>query len=163
VVATASRSQREDRANHKHTSRWLKAALCGVLMSAAAAQAAANDISIENGWLRLVVPERPAAGYFKLDNGTDAAIALVAASSSGCGQLMLHQSQTVNGIDTMRSVKGIVIPAHGSVSFTPGGYHLMCMSPAAALAPGASVPVTLKFADGRTVTSNFAVRSTSGN
>lgn len=141
---------------------WLAAALCGVLMSATAAQTAANDVSIAHGWLRLILPARPAAGYFKLDNSTGAAIKLVDASSSSCGQLTLHQSRNVNGVETMLPVKSVQVPAHGSVSFTPGGYHLMCMSPAATLSPGKSVPVTLKFADGKTITADFAVHGADG-
>jgi periplasmic copper chaperone A len=132
--------------------------LCSLLMSATVAQAAANDVSVANGWLRFIIPNRPAAGYFDLDNSTDAAIKLVGASSPGCGQLMLHQSRNVNGVETMAPVQSVDVPAHRSVSFTPGGYHLMCMSPTARLSPGSSVPITLKFANGSTITADFAVR-----
>lgn len=132
--------------------------LCSLLMSATVAQAAANDVSIANGRLRLIVSDRPAAGYFDLDNSTNAAIKLVGASSPGCGDLMLHQSRNVNGVETMAPVQSVEVPAHGAASFTPGGYHLMCMSPNAKLSPGSSLPVTLKFANGRTITADFAVR-----
>jgi periplasmic copper chaperone A len=132
--------------------------LCSLLISATVAQAVANDVSIANGWLRFLVSDRPAAGYFNLDNNTNAAIKLVGASSPDCGQLMLHQSRNVNGVETMASVQSVEVPAHGSVSFTPGGYHLMCTSPTAKLVPGSSVPITLRFANGRTITADFAVR-----
>ena len=132
--------------------------LCSLLMSATVVQAVANDVSIANGWLRFIVPDRPAAGYFDLNNGTDAAIKLIGASSPGCGQLMLHQSRNVNGVETMAPVQSVEVPAQGSVSFAPGGYHLMCMSPTAKLSSGNSVPITLKFANGRTITADFAVR-----
>ena len=146
----------------KGTCAWLTAALCSVMIGATAGQAAVNDVSIAQAWIRLIVPARPAAGYFKLDNGTDAAIELVGASSGGCGQLMLHQSRNVSGVETMVPVKSIEVPAHGSVSFTPGGYHLMCMSPAATLSPGKKVPITLRFADGKTIMAYFAVRGADG-
>ena len=132
--------------------------LCSLLMSATAAQAVANDVSVAHGWLRFIVSSRPAAGYFDLNNSTNAVIKLVGASSPGCGQLMLHQSRNINGVETMAPVESVEVPAHGSVSFMPGGYHLMCMSPTAKLSPGNNVPITLKFANGRTITANFAVR-----
>jgi copper(I)-binding protein len=132
--------------------------LCSLLMGVTVGQAVASDVSVANGWLRFIVPDRPAAGYFDLDNSTDTAIKLVGASSPGCGQLMLHQSHNVNGVETMAPVQSVEVPAHKSVSFTPGGYHLMCMSPTARLLPGTSVPVTLKFANGRTITAEFTVR-----
>jgi periplasmic copper chaperone A len=134
------------------------AALCMILNNPIAARAATGGVSITDEWLRFIVPTRPAAGYFRLDNNTDAAIELVGAASPGCGELMLHQSRNVNGTETMSPVKNVQIPAHGSVKFTPGGYHLMCMSPTATLSLGKSVPVTLKFADGKSLTVDFPVR-----
>ena len=142
--------------------RWayakLASTLCGLLMSATVAQAVASDVSVANGWVRFIVSSRPAAGYFVLNNSTNAVIKLVAASSPGCGQLMLHQSRNINGVETMAPVESVEVSAHGSVSFTPGGYHLMCMSPNAKLSSGSSVPITLKFATGRTITADFSVR-----
>jgi copper(I)-binding protein len=134
------------------------AALCITLSYLAPARAAATSVSVTDEWFRLIVPTRPAAGYFKLANNTDTAMELVGAASPGCGDLMLHQSHSANGNETMRLVKSLQIPARGSVNFTPGGYHLMCMSPTATLSPGKSVPVTLKFADGRSLTVDFPVR-----
>jgi copper(I)-binding protein len=54
------------------------------------------------------------------------------------------------------------VPAGGSIAFTPGSYHLMCMDPKAAMKPGGSVPVTLQFQDGGRLTANFAVRNAAG-
>lgn len=134
------------------------AALCMILNDPTATHAATGNVSVTDGWLRFIVPTSPAAGYFRLDNNTNAAIEPVGAASPGCGELMLHQSRNVNGTETMSPVKNVRIPAHGSLEFTPGGYHLMCMSPTATLSPGKSVPVTLKFADGKSLTVDFPVR-----
>ena len=125
------------------------------------AEAAGPDVSISDAWMRVIVPSRPAAGYFKLENMSDEAVDLTAASSPGCGMLMLHQSVHENGMDKMMMVKSIAVPAHSKVEFAPGGYHLMCMSPSADLKPGASVPVTLKFASGD-ITVDFAVKDATG-
>jgi periplasmic copper chaperone A len=162
TILQVSRSMPAHGRDANHFCVRLAAALCGVLMIATAAHAAANNVSVAHGWLRLVVPTRPAAGYFELNNSTDAAIELIGASSSGCGQLMLHRSRNVNGVETMHPVKSVQVAAHGSVSFTPGGYHLMCMSPAATLSPGKNVPITLKFADGMTITADFVVHGADG-
>ena len=75
---------------------------------------------------------------------------------------MLHQSRNVNGVEQMEMVSSVTVPAHGSVKFAPGGYHLMCMSPSANIEPGRTVPVTLTFADHRTVTKPFMVRGANG-
>jgi copper(I)-binding protein len=59
-------------------------------------------------------------------------------------------------------VKSLKVPAHGTLSFQPGGYHLMCMKPQSSMKIGASVPVTLKFADGKTLTASFPVKGPGG-
>jgi periplasmic copper chaperone A len=65
-------------------------------------------------------------------------------------------------MSSMSSVAQIDILAGGTLSFAPGGYHLMCMNPTALMKQGSSVPVTLDFADGSKIAVSFAVRSASG-
>lgn len=140
----------------------LAGALGAVLAAGTVAHAADNGVKVSDPWMRLVVPSRPAAGYFTLSNDTAKAQVLIGATSPACGMLMLHQSIQQNGMDRMSMVKSIRIPAHGDVKFAPGGYHLMCTSPSKAVTPGGSVPVTLRFADGGTVTARFPVRGAMG-
>lgn len=138
----------------------LRAALFAGLMPFLAAQAFAgtDGLGLSDGWMRIIIPSRPAAGYFTLKNNSSTERKLVGASSPDCGMMMLHQSKTENGVDQMMPVKEVAVPAHGSVHFAPGGYHLMCMRPKAAVKPGKSVPVTLTFDDGTSLTADFAVR-----
>jgi hypothetical protein len=108
------------------------------------------------------MPSLPAAGYFTLSNPTGAAHTLTGAASPACGMLMLHRSVDESGRERMEMVQSVSIPAHGKVTFAPGGYHLMCMSPSKAMTPGHSVPVTLRFADGGSLTASFPVRNATG-
>jgi copper(I)-binding protein len=124
--------------------------------------AAAGGVSIENPWMRFIIRATPAAGYFTLKNDTGNAVELTGASSTACGMVMLHETKQVNGVETMMMVKTIKVPAHGSFSFAPGGYHLMCMQPQMSMQVGASVPVVLKFADGKTLTATFPVKGPGG-
>ena len=87
---------------------------------------------------------------------------VIGAASPACGMLMLHRSVEQGGQERMVSVTSVPVPAQGKVSFAPGGYHLMCMSPAAAMRPGRSVPVTLRFAGGGSLTASFPVRNATG-
>lgn len=127
-----------------------------------AAHAAEHGLAVHDPWMRSVVPSRPAAGYFTLSNDTSEPQTLVGAASPACGTLMLHRSVHQGGEDRMMMVKSLPVPAHGTVKFAPGGYHLMCTSPSQAVKPGQSVPVTLRFADGGTVTAKFPVRGVTG-
>lgn len=128
----------------------------------AAAHAGDNNLAISDPWVRTVVPSRPAAGYFTLTNKTAKAEELVGASSPACGTVMLHQSVDQNGVEKMLMVKSIAVPPGGQIKFAPGGYHLMCMMPSKDVMPGHSMPITLRFADGGTITASFPIRSAMG-
>jgi periplasmic copper chaperone A len=126
------------------------------------AHAQLQMVSIANPWIRFINPMTPAAGYFTVTNAGARSVVITGASSPDCGSLMLHQSRNVSGVEQMEMVSSVTVPAHGSVTFAPGGYHLMCMSPSANVVPGRTVPVTLTFADHRTMTKPFIVRGANG-
>jgi copper(I)-binding protein len=130
--------------------------------SPAARAAAPDGVSLGEQWFRFITPTIPAAGYFTLSNSSATPQTLIGASSSACGLLMLHQSVTKNGVEQMIMVPKVPVAAHGTLQFAPGGYHLMCMSPAAAMRPGQSVPVTLQFEGGASLSANFPVRGATG-
>ena len=140
----------------------LSVALAAALVTATAPAALAAGLRIEKPWMRLIIKARPAAGYFTLHNDTDKAVALTGASSSACGMTMLHETKEVNGVAKMMHVGSIKVPAHGKLTFQPGGYHIMCMKPQASMVVGKGVPVTLKFADGKTLTAQFPVTGPGG-
>ena len=136
-------------------------ALAAFLIGSSAV-AVAGSITIESPWLRFIIKDRPVAAYFSLRNDTDRPVELTGAASSGCGMVMLHQSKETGGVDKMLSVKSVTVPAHGTLNFTTGSYHLMCMNPQSTVAVGGAVPVILKFADGRTISADFQVKGPGG-
>ncbi len=149
---------------HLLPSRLIRAAEALALLLAAAplAHAAEPGVAIRHPWLRFIIPARPAGGYFTLANASGTPRTLVGADSPACGSLMLHRSMHQGGVERMAMVRSVPVPAHGKVSFAPGGYHLMCLSPSKEVAPGRSVPVTLRFADGGSITAAFPVRGPGG-
>jgi copper(I)-binding protein len=121
-----------------------------------------SHVTAANGWFRALPANLPPGGYFELRNTGRWPVLLKGAGSPACGMLMLHKSESKNGVGTMEDVSSLEIPAGGTLSFAPGGYHLMCMGPTAAMKPGASVTVTLDFADGTKVSTTFAVKNARG-
>ncbi len=136
--------------------------LCGALVAGRTVWAGETGLALSGPWFRLVMPSLPAAGYFTLSNSGATAQTVIGAASPACGMLMLHRSVDQGGQERMVEVASVPVPAHGKLSFMPGGYHLMCMSPAAAMRPGQSVPVTLRFAGGKSLTASFPVRNATG-
>ena len=127
-----------------------------------AAPAFAADVTISDAWFRALPAKLPAAGYFTLRNGGADTVTLTGASSPACAVLMLHKSDEMNGMVGMSDVESIPVAAGDTLTFAPGGYHLMCMNPTVAMKPGGKVPVTLQFAGGAKMTVDFTVRDAKG-
>ena len=142
----------------------MKSLIGGIALAAIAAAPclAAPQLTVTYPWFRALPGGLPAGGYFDLHNGTGRTMTLNGATSPACGMLMLHKSDTMGGMASMSDVSTIEVPAGGTLSFSPGGYHLMCMQPAAAMQRGGKVSVTLQFADGTKLPVTFGVRGANG-
>jgi periplasmic copper chaperone A len=140
----------------------MRATLRALLIVSAFVQsaAAAPGVTVSDAWLRALPGGLPAGGYFTLHNPTAKTLTLQSASSPACGMLMLHKSDTMGGMATMANVDTIDVKPGGTLEFSPGGFHLMCMKPM--LKPGDKVSVTLHFAGGAKVQADFAVRGANG-
>ena len=137
--------------------KWLSLAF---LFAASAASAAPFDVT--DAWFRSLPGKLPAAGYFTAQNNTRRDVAITGARADGCGMLMIHQSRSAGGVNSMDMLDKVTVPAGGQVSFAPTGYHLMCTEPKPVMKPGATVPVTLLFQGGGKVTASFIVRNAAG-
>src|SRR5699024_1098625 len=93
-----------------------------------------------------VMPGAPvAAGYFQLDNPGDTAITVVALSSPQFKRVHMHESLTGDdGTASMKPIDSVTVPAGQSLSFAPGGYHLMLFDAGQELAPGDEVTLQLQ-------------------
>lgn len=143
-------------------SKRIPEAILAVFLATVPVSAFAAPVTVADGWFRALPANLPSGGYFTLHNGGPAQIVLTGASSSACGMLMLHLSETMNGMASMSGVTSIPVAPGATLKFAPGGYHLMCMNPTPAMKQGASVPVTLEFAGGATMTAPFAVKNAKG-
>lgn len=138
------------------------AAAMAVIPIVACDAASPPSVAVEQGWFRSLPGALPAAGYFVLHNTGDKPLVLRGADSSACGAVMLHKSDSMNGMAMMEDVPKVDVPAGGTLRFAPGGYHLMCMNPTAKMKVGTEVPVTLHFIDATEVEAGFAVRGATG-
>lgn len=143
--------------------QWLGKALVGLVCGAALAVSAgafaeAPPVHVEKAWIRWLPANLPAAAYAEIVNDSDATVRLVGASSPDYGMVMLHRSRLAHGDSTMEHVEGADIPAHGRLTLSPGGYHLMLSHPTRTLKPGDTVTMTLEFAGGGNVKTTFPVQ-----
>jgi copper(I)-binding protein len=100
---------------------------------------------------------RVAAGYLTVDNSEGAADRLIGVRIEG-PMAMIHESREVDGVMTMPHIDAIEVEAGETVSFAPGGYHIMIMgiSPDE-FAIGDIVPITLVFDKAGEVAVDFSV------
>lgn len=66
-----------------------------------------------------------AAAYGVFVNGRDSALVVDSITSSASPAVSAHSTREENGLVSMVPIERLVIPAHDSVTFAPGGSHLM--------------------------------------
>jgi copper(I)-binding protein len=107
-----------------------------------------GDITIEHP---IVAPpprgQTMTAGYMTLINAGSAADRLISASSPAARSVEIHETRAGTGgmMQMQPRPGGVVIPAHGSAVFAPGGLHLMIMGLSQGLDEGDAFPLTLRF------------------
>jgi copper(I)-binding protein len=137
--------------------RFLLRLPAALLLMAPGAFAAA-PVTITAAWARATPPGvSTAAVYCTVRNDGDAD-RLLGASSPAARQVTLHAEEEEHGMQHMRQLAGIEVPAHGSVELAPGRMHLMLVGIAAPLAAGATINVTLRFEKAGEVTIDVPVR-----
>jgi hypothetical protein len=106
----------------------------------------AGDIVVEKPWARATPKGVQVGGGYLTIRNNGAAPDRLTGGSADFAAVEVHQSTSENGVSQMRELKdGLNIPAHGSVGFSPGGYHLMFTHLTHPLSKGDSVKATLNF------------------
>lgn len=128
--------------------------ILGLFLSFSSAQLRAADskINVSHGWVKEAPPSaKVLAGYMDLQNQSPQAQTLLGARSADFKSVMLHQTVSKGGIAHMNHTPRIEIKAGSMLQLTPGGYHLMLMSPKKVLRQGDQVEVLLEFQGGLVV------------
>ena len=135
--------------------------LAGLFVAGLAHAAAPAQVTASHAWIRVLPGALPAGAYVVLRNDGDQPMALIGANTSDYGEAMLHESSSAGGINRMRMIAALTVPAHGTQALAPGGYHLMLMDAKHPVRPGDTVRITLKFGDGTTLPVDFLARPAS--
>ncbi len=122
----------------------------------------AAELEVSDAWIRLLPAGEPAGGYFTIRSSANQSVALVGASSSAFGKVMMHLTRE-KGLSRMFPLTSVEVPMRGTLAFAPGGHHLMLFDPNRTLAVGDRIPITLEFSDKHKITVQFAVRGPAGN
>lgn len=114
---------------------------------------------LKGGWVRLGPVAMPMmAGFGRIQNSCPQPAVVVSARSPAFGDVSIHESRVVDGVNRMRELSELPVAAESSATLAPGGMHLMLMRPSAPLKEGDKVDVTFKLKDGRVVPGELVVR-----
>jgi periplasmic copper chaperone A len=133
----------------------LSLAICAC---AAPVLAAPASVMVSDCWVRALPGDLPSGGYFSVMNMSDKAVDLTGVKTDAFGMAMLHQTQRNGSTSTMVMVDKATVPANGTLTFAPGGYHVMLENASQPLKVGTSIAMTFSFSNGEKVTSQCAVK-----
>jgi copper(I)-binding protein len=119
-------------------------------------------LTVSDAWIRSPAPGgQTAAGYFKLANHTAKPLVLTGAESDACASIEMHTTEHDGTTMRMRPLDRVEVPPGGTITFEPGGRHLMLLHYTGVTTP--TTDVTLQFEDGTRLRVPFEVRSLIGS
>jgi len=116
------------------------------------------QLEVSNAQVREFLPGgKASAAYLTISNHSGVNATLTKASIDGLARVEIHEHAHVDGMMKMQKVESVVVKAHESVDFQPGGYHLMVFEPQEPLKAGQERKLTLYFSDGNRLFTNIEV------
>jgi len=121
--------------------------------SSTSSQPAANasatcPVTVSDAWVKAADTGMTAA-FGTVTNTSDDSVTITAASSPASTAMELHEVVDSNGKMAMQpKPDGFTVPANGTLTLEPGGYHLMLMDVTQPIKAGDSDTFTLTCADG---------------
>lgn len=135
---------------------WL--GLCWLLMSCGQQ----GGIAITDSWAEAGGSGPNAAIYLIIHNDGNTADTLEGVRSTACDSAEIHitniDSQGVMHMAPLPDNR-LPIPAHSETALQVGAMHIMCLNKTSAFAPGATITLTLRFAQAGELTTSVPVRS----
>ena len=123
-----------------------------------ATTAHAQNLNVQNAWVRATVQGQKATGAF-MQITAPAATTLVSVSTPVAGVAEVHEMKMDGDVMRMRPLtKGLELPAGKAVQLKPGGYHLMLMDLKLPLQKDTTIPITLTLRDSKGVQSTQDLR-----
>jgi copper(I)-binding protein len=119
-----------------------------LLLAVSSSLQAAGKLEVHDAWVREAPPNaKVMAAYFSLHNHSAKGKTLISMSSPAFKRVEIHRTEKQDGMMKMLPVSRVILSSKGSVSFEPGGMHVMLMNPKKRLKAGDKISLTLFFTD----------------
>ena len=122
------------------------------------------ETTVEGAWVRLPPPVADtAAAYMKIENHGDHDIEITGIETDVATSPEFHSMEMHDGMMNMKKMDKVIVPAHGEISFGPGGNHLMLIGLTRALKAGEHLMLTLKTSGGESIMVHAEVKDMRGS
>ncbi len=153
--------------NRRGGATALAVVLALALMGCGPGATTGSRLTITGAWVRASTPGATmTAAYLTITNDGDADDTLTGVTSPSAGSVGMHRTSTstdtpsMPGMVGMDEVDAIHVPAGGTATLEPGGFHLMLSGLAGDLVAGSKVTLVLTFEHAGPVTVEAEVRTT---
>ena len=120
----------------------------------------AGDLTLSSLAVRASLGASPnTAAYLTITNAGSRPDRLLSVSCACARKVEMHASEMSGDMATMKATGPVAVPARGSVSFAPGGLHLMVMGLNTRLTDGGMQEMVLRFKRAGTVKAGFHVKA----
>jgi len=121
------------------------------------------EIIVEDAWVRLPPPVADtAAGYMTIKNSGDHDVELTGIKTAICKNPEFHAMEMHGEMMHMMKMEKVIVPAHGGISFTPSGNHIMLVGLTGQLKAGEHIMMTLLTSEGEAIMVHAEVRDMRG-
>ena len=120
--------------------------------------ALADHITVSDAWARATPPGAQTGAIYLTLTNQGAADRLVALGTDAAREAQLHTHLHADGMMRMEQIAALELPANGTAVMAPGGDHVMLIGLKQPLVPGATVTLTLEFAQHEALSVSIPVR-----
>lgn len=132
--------------------------LGGMAACSRAARETSAPIVVRDAWARPALAGGSGMVYFTIENADTLDLRVGTIVTPVAAATEVHETINAAGISQMVPRSDLVIVRGATIAMKPGGLHVMLVRLVRPLAEGDTIPLTLRFADGRTIGTTATVR-----
>ena len=119
-----------------------------------------GPLAVKDPWIRAAPPVvKVLAAYMTIENHSEKTISVIGAESPLFERIEIHNTIIEEGLARMLRQDRIDLAPHGSIAFSPGGYHFMLLGRKQPIAVGDRVEMILILDNGDRIPTEAVVRN----
>ncbi len=117
-----------------------------------------GPLEIKDAWVRVTNVTASAAMYGTFQNHDDATVNILSVSTAAARSAELHETMEMSGMSHMQHLDSLPVAPKGTLTFKPGGIHVMLTDLGRPMATGDTVVLTFQLGGGGSTIVKAVVR-----